>query len=247
MKAKLATLFQNIDNVGHADFLSQLNFLKKSQNKFEQNLFDCIAKCLTGNPDVMNEWLFSLPPDYSGVVIWLAQVKYQKSTKFVWLIDSIDPETKHVRDFIDSNWYKTLCNPLLDCPKKPPFLVYLKTFVQSQWQKNIDSYGGNKVSDFSVFQVEYVGDKIKDDIDQLMPMNTDFLSNQAFQTYELMKDICSSDLLEYFKDNVLSEVGLLTKFHTELHNYGHFVGAFSYEKPAKIVIRTKLLKSLKPV
>jgi hypothetical protein len=95
------------------------------------------------------------------------------------------------------------------------------------------SNGENKVSDFSVFQVEYTGDKIRDDIDQLMPMNADFLTNQAFQTYELMKQTCSIELLDYFKINVLSQIGLLTKFHTELHNYGHFVAAFPYEKPFK--------------
>jgi hypothetical protein len=48
-----------------------------------------------------------------------------------------------------------------------------------------------------------------------------------------MKKTCSIELLDYFKINVLSQIGLLTKFHTELHNYGHFVGAFPYEKPAK--------------
>jgi hypothetical protein len=183
MKAKLVSLLQNIENISNSEFLSELNFLISSENKFQRSLFDCISKCLKDDPDVMNEWLFSLPSDYSGVIVWIGQVKYQKSTKFVWLVGSLDPQTQIVRTFINSNWYKTLNNPLFKCPKKPPFLIYLNTYEQSQWQQRVVPNGENKVSDFSVFQVEYTGDKIRDDIDQLMPMNADFLTNQVFQTY----------------------------------------------------------------
>jgi hypothetical protein len=118
MQAKLALLLQNIENVSNSEFISQLSFLKASKNKFEQSLFVSISKCLKGDPDIMNEWLFTLPSNYTGVIVWIGQVKYQKSTKFVWLVGSLDPQTQIIRKFINSNWYKTLNNHLLTCPKK---------------------------------------------------------------------------------------------------------------------------------
>ena len=124
-------------------------------------------------------------------------------------------------------------NPFLDCPRKPPYLLYLNTSIQSQWQQQLRPSTEEKVGDFSIFQVDYKGEKFRDDIDQLMAMNSDFLVSQAFHTFEMMKQTCDSQTLDYFEQHVLPNASFLSKLHTELHNYGHFMGSFPYSNNDK--------------
>jgi hypothetical protein len=233
MESILVQAFQSLEVRDNEGFINLINPLQFDSDRFQQTLYLTLVQSLDGNPDSMNDWLFSLPPDYPNEICWLAKVTYQNVDKFVWMVGNIDSETKLVRSFIESNWHKTLENPLLSCQRKPPYLLYLNTTHQSQWQQQLPPSDEEKVGDFSIFQVDYKGENVRDDIDQLMAMNSDFLVSQVFHTFEMMKQICDSQTLDYFEEQILSNAGFLSKLHTELHNYGHFMGSFPYTKPAK--------------
>ena len=228
----LISAFESLE-YNDSDFISLIEYLCNNPDPYQASLYHVLKNTAEGNPDSMNEWLFSLPPNYTGVIGWLAKVQYLQTERFVWMVGVIDDETALVRDFINNNWYKANANPLLACPRKPPFLLYLKPSAQSTWQQNLPQSNEEKIGDFSMFQVDYKGEKLRDDIDQLMAMNSIFLCNQVYQIFEAMKMSCSEELLEYFEKNVLPKVGLLSKLHTELHNYGHFIGAFPYDNKTK--------------
>lgn len=228
MESVLAHAFQLLETGDYQGFSNSISPLQFDPNPFQQTLYQALVQSANGDPDCMNDWLFSLPPDYSNEIGWLAKVSYQNQDKFVWMVGNIDLETKNVRSFIEGYWDKTISNRLLSCPRKPPYLLYLNTTLQSQWQQQLPPSNEEKVGDFSIFQVDYKGEKLRDDIDQLMAMNSDFLVSQVFHTFEMMKQTCDSQTLDYFEQHVLPNAGFLSKLHTELHNYGHFMGSFPY-------------------
>ncbi|NJL97275.1 hypothetical protein HC864_05770 [Candidatus Gracilibacteria bacterium] len=233
MKSILVSAFALLEDGNYQGFVDSISPLQLHSDQVQQSLYHALLQSANGDPDSMNDWLFRLPPDYPNDLGWLAKVTYQSEDRFVWMVGRVDPETKHIRSFIENNWHKTLVNPLLDCPKKPPYLLYLNTTLQSQWQQQLLPSKEEKVGDFSIFQVDYNGENVRDDIDQLMAMNNDFLISQVFHTFDMMKQICDAEALDCFDKQVLSNASFLSKLHTELHNYGHFMGSFPYTKPDK--------------
>jgi hypothetical protein len=233
MERVLVHAFQCLEAEDRDKFMKLIYPLQFDLDPFQQTLYQALVQSADGDPDSINDWLFSLPPDYPNEIAWLAKVTYQNKDRFVWMVGSIDPETKKVRSFLENNWHKTLENPQLTCPRKPPYLLYLNTTLQSQWQQQLPPSVEEKVGDFPIFQVDYKGENVRDDIDQQMAMSSDFLVSQVFHTLEMMKRTCDNQILDYFEKHVLPNAGFLSKLHTELHNYGHFMGSFPYTKTDK--------------
>ena len=205
------------------DLLSKLSNLGQTNPK----LYAAISSCVL-NGTQMNTYLFTLPVENRTPVVWLGKT----SGKFVWMTGYVNQDTAAVRELIENNLDRIQTNPLTTCPQLPPYLLYVDVFAQSQWQQKANSSTNGKVSDFSIFQVE-VNDEEIQDIEQQMVMSADFLTGSVTTTFRVVSQYCDIQTRRDFQKLVLPKASLLSKLHTELHNIGHFMGAFPYTKPEK--------------
>lgn len=90
-------------------------------------------------------------------------------------------------------------------------------------------------SDIEIFQDNFEGNEITEDIDWKMPLSSDFLENKTLEIFERVKALCSNSTIKFYEKNVLPNIELITKLHTEIHNYGHFVGPSVYSQEEKNV------------
>lgn len=221
---KLTDVFVSFENSSFTNnFIENIDFLKDRDTV----LYTALLQSYTSGVQ-MNSFLFTLPVTENRVIAWMAKTQGQ----YVWMTSMISEEVATIRNIIQNNIATLKQNILTNFSELPPNLLYVNVFAQSKWQQNLNDSFDSKVSDFSIFQVQSEEDKIRD-IDQLMIINSDFLINQCQYTREIMEKYCSSETLLDYDKLVLSHASLLTKLHTELHNIGHFMGAFPYETKTK--------------
>lgn len=229
----LETLLREFEcNPDEQKLRSGLNVVQDENDSYQQQLYHVLIKVLDGDQDCMNEWMFSLPINWNGVIVWLAKIYSMNEPRFVWMVGILDPETEKLRRLIKDAESSIKSDTLLTSPTLPPFLLYVHPIATSTWQttEELPDFDGQDVSDYSVYQVPYTGDKPREDIDQLMPMNSMFLARQTSLTRLNMNTVCDLSLLNFFDRAIEPHSALLSKLHTELHNYGHFVGPWPYDQ-----------------
>ncbi len=219
-----------LENGKKEEFLISATSLLDLEIESDLELYKALKSGLTDS-NSLNKWMFGLPPTYSNLVIWIAPVVYNDSVKYVWMVGHFDSQMIQIRQLIENAYSKFANDDLLKCPKLTPFLLYVSTIATSKWQ---EAYSGSEeTNDFAIFQVYYGGEEIKKDVDQLLVMNSTFLTKSILDIRPRLEQVCDDITLEYIESKVFPKLDFLTKLHTELHNIGHFCGDWLLDETKK--------------
>jgi len=144
-KQQLSGIFLELEKGQNPDKF-QKEIIKHYGNS-KSKLVRSLIEASEGNNLNLNKWLFSVHSTFKGVVPWLAKVKTEEGSKFVWLTGMVDSEGQgKVREIINKSWSRIINDSLYrtDC-KRPPFTVFLHLIESSQWQnqQDISSTGEN--------------------------------------------------------------------------------------------------------
>lgn len=149
------------------------------------------------------------------------------------------PFINYMKSIISSDWQANQSIPIEQ--ENVPQFGRVGMFVESTALPHNrpltpDNHRGvNMSSDIEIFQDNFGGNEITNDIDWKMPLSSDFLENKTLEIFQRIKSLCSSSTIKFYEENVLSNIELITKLHTEIHNYGHFVGPSIYSQEEKHV------------
>jgi hypothetical protein len=266
---KLVQIFTKIEKTSNVEDFSN-EIAEFYPTPADEELINSLNIAVTeGDSSRLNNWLYSLPSNFSGLIPWIGKVKTNTGEKFVWMIGVIDSKYQSMtRKLIDAAWEEVSKFDFIKNDfKRPPFLVYINPIVSSDWQKSKDKYSDfvgktpkfgrgnmfveanalshtypltpakseslNLSSDIAIFQVNYSGDYEIEDIDQKIPLNSTYLANKAKSLFKKIKENCSKDVADFYSNEVMPNIKLISKLHAELHNYGHFVGPWGYTKQEK--------------
>ena len=82
MISSLISAFESLEH-NDSNFISLIEYLCNNPDPYQARLYHVLKNTFEGNSDSMNEWLFSLPADYTGDIGWLAKVQYLQNERFV--------------------------------------------------------------------------------------------------------------------------------------------------------------------
>lgn len=184
--------------------------------------------------DSVNIWFFQLPVDYEKPLIWLSVVYNTGTTKFVWSVGYISKMTQTIQNLIKPNLSLLDQIQLLQIPKSPPFLIYFEPVQSSTWQMSSDLPVIEDINELDILQVSYEGSNLKEDVDQTLIMNVNFLQMQGLKLENRVRDFGSVELINFCEQHVFPNLGLLTALHVEVHNWGHFLGYFPFSNDKNI-------------
>jgi hypothetical protein len=216
-------LLEDIEKINELEFVEACRQVFDFSDYYQKKLGLALFATIQGHSQKMNDWLFTLPPDYADLVVWLSKVKdVDDQVRYIWIVGNLDPQLVTIRTLIEKQQPSFVSDEFLKMAKFPPFLLYINELAASEWQKN---GGDSNASDLSLYQSEYEGVNVLEDIDQKMSLNGQLLV-ERFEIFKQRSFKASAGLYECLAELDRDEVGLITKLHAELHNYGHFVGSW---------------------
>jgi hypothetical protein len=212
--------------------------VRLEQEPIDETEKAALILAVRGDHRAMNDWMFSLPADYSREVHWIAPVLWEGTKKFAWMVGHQSPLTPKIRELFALSEKGCATDPLLEQKQIPEPLFFIRPtevtkFDGWEWRKDTDK------NEFAIFQTGFNTD-VDDwkDFDQRMALNVQYLVDFRLVALERMETILGPHpLIEEVRNNV----EFYALLHTEGHNRGHFTGPWPLD-PTKISLEAEILE-----
>ncbi|MEN9922414.1 MAG: hypothetical protein RL097_691, partial [Candidatus Parcubacteria bacterium] len=186
-----------------------------------------VCAAIGGDNRPLNKWLFTDGFVYGHCVAWIVPI-YSDVPRYIWMLGK-----QNLTSILVQGWFKKIrsalsTDPLLGQEQITPSLLFVDTFEVSAV-----SVGEFRYEDeFAVFQAGYKNTPVEvSDLEQKMVINTAYALQKRQEALARMKILgwVDNDLIDCL-DNDLETFAII---HNEVHNQGHFVGAWPFEEGIK--------------
>ncbi len=210
---ELTELFQQVDSIHPDSFLASLAGLD-----LDEECVKAVGKALLGKLTDLNNWLFSLPADYSGPLLWIAP-GLGSNGGYGWFIGKQPPSLPTARAWlVQADAEATSDSLLAPVLPTPPIIFFYRVAASEQLRLQ-----GDDSDEFGLFQDSEADGEFQD-VNKRLILNMSTLITDRKIAIQRAKAFFPQTNFAFVEENL----ELLALFHSEGHNRGHFLGPWPY-------------------